>query len=168
MYLAISWLSLTYRNRFSGFLKICIFLSTGMGIYKRKNEKKRTRTRPRKHGRVHEKKNRSRKHALDQESVHEKRICWRKLVHEKNKIKLGEISINFTFNNSIWFVDPTNSNNLIFFYFLEWVHFFMDAFLDDWVFFWTSCFFRWRFPEGVSVFLSNFFFRGRVRVFLSD
>ena len=75
MYLAISWLSLTYRNLFSGFLKICIFLSTGMGIYKRKNEKKRTRTRPRKHGRVHEKKNRSRKHALDQESVHEKRIC---------------------------------------------------------------------------------------------
>ena len=54
------------------------------------------------------KRTRSRNHALDQESVHEKRSCSRKhaLLHEKEIFKLGEISIN-TFNKVI-FVDPTN------------------------------------------------------------
>ena len=79
--------SLKEQATFLILLSVVSVQSTGLGIYKRKKqENKKTRTRPRKHARVHEKKElaqdnthsikkastkkrtRSRKHALDQES----------------------------------------------------------------------------------------------------
>ena len=68
--------------------------TSGLGIYKRKKENKKTRTRLRKHARVHEKKNSlKKKQALDQESVHEKKNSFKKILLS---------------TTLYWFVDPTN------------------------------------------------------------
>ena len=64
---------------------LIILTAPGLGIYKRKKENKKTRTRPRKHPRIHEKRTRSRKRALDQESVHEKKELGQENTHSTKK-----------------------------------------------------------------------------------
>ena len=65
-------------------------MHTGLGIYKRKKESKKTRTRPRKHACVHAKNNSLKKHALVHESVHAKKELGQENTHASSQTLVQE------------------------------------------------------------------------------